>query len=413
MLHKSPHSLSFELFFAKKSLNGNKHAFSKPIIRISILAIALGVAMMTLSLSIVQGFQDEIQKKIIGFGSHIQISNYESKGLLENKAISKNRDFYHQLPKVDGIRHVQVFASKGAILKTEETNYGVVLKGIDENYDWTFFNQYIISGASLLIDSSKTTNNILISEQIAKKLDLDVGSSVVVYFLTQPPRIRKLEVSGIYNTGLGEMDERMAFIDLRHIQKINGWDSTQVGGFEVLIDDLDELEAMDELVYEAIDYDLTATNIKDARPDIFKWLELQDVNVLIIVSLLILVCGINVISALLILILEKTETIGILKAIGAKDSSLRKIFIYNAIYLIVLGLFFGNLIGIGLSLAQQEFGLLKLPAEAYFIDQVPIKIDLFKLLLLNLGTLVICFLMLIIPSGIISKIAPAKAIRYE
>lgn len=405
--------MNFELFFAKKSIKGHQKSFSKPIIRVSIIAIALGIAMMTLSLSIVQGFQDEIEKKVIGFGSHIQISDYQSKGLLENKPISKNKAFYPHIDTLKGIHHIQVFATKGAILKTEKTNYGVVLKGIDERFEWSFFKQYLKKGNPPKIDPSQKSNQILISEKIANRLELELGEDVLIYFLQQPPRVRKMKVSGIYNTGLGEMDERMTFIDLRHIQKINGWDSTQIGGFEVLIDDLDELEKMSELLYEKVDYDLTTTNIKEARPDIFNWLELQDVNVLIIISLLILVCGINVISALLILILEKTETIGVLKALGAKDKSLRKIFIYNAIYLIVIGLFFGNIIGVGVSLLQQKYAFMTLAPEAYFIDRVPIKIDLFKLFLLNAGTLISCFLMLLIPSTIISKIAPAKVIRYE
>lgn len=369
--------------------------------------------MMSLSLSVVQGFQDEIEKKVIGFGSHIQITSYESKGLLENKPISKNRDFYPSLDTIDGIKHIQVFANKGAIIKTEKDNYGTVLKGVDKFYDWSFFDQYIIKGRPPELNGNKSSKEILISEKIANKLNLGIDSSILMYFLQQPPRLRKMTVSGIYNTGLGEMDERMAYIDIRHIQKINKWDSTQIGGFEVLIDDINQIEEMDKIVYDIIGYDLTSTTIKEARLDIFNWLELQDVNVLIIIGLLIMVCGINIISALLILILEKTETIGILKALGAKDTSLRKIFVYNALYLIVMGLFFGNIFGLGLSFLQAKYGFLDLAPEAYFIDTVPIKIDLFNLFLLNIGTIIICLLMLIIPSGIVSRIMPARAIRYE
>lgn len=405
--------MNFELFFAKKTIKGNKNSFSKPIIRISIIAIALGIAMMTLSLCIVQGFQAEIEKKIIGFGSHIQITSYESKGAVEQKPISINKDFYPQIDTLDEIRHIQVFANKGAILKTEEDNYGVLLKGIDHRYEWTFFEQYLHEGRAPKIEVGEKSNEILISKKIAQKLQLVVNDELLIYFLQQPPRMRKMKVSGIYNTGLGEMDERMAIIDLRHIQKISDWDSTQVGGFEVLLNNIEDLEKVDQFIYEQIDYDLTSTNIKEARIDIFNWLELQDINVIIIITLLVLVCGIDIISALLILILEKTETIGILKAIGAKDSSLRKVFIYNAAYLIVMGLFFGNLLGLGIALLQQHFGFLSLPQEAYFIDQVPIKINLLYLIVLNFATLLTCVLMLIIPSGIVSRISPARAIRYE
>lgn len=369
--------------------------------------------MMTLSLSIVGGFQEEIEKKVIGFGSHIQITNYQSKGIFEHKPISKNRPFYPSLDTVEGIRHIQVFANKAAILKTDENNFGVVIKGVSDDYDWSFFKQYIKQGKAPKLDGIEKSNELLISEFIANKLNLKLGDELLLYFVQQPPRLRKLKISGIYNTGLGEMDEKMVIADIRHIQKLNGWDKNQVGGFEVLIDNMDELDKMDEYVYQQLDYDLTSISIKDARMDIFNWLELQDINVVIIIGLLILVCGIDIISALLILILERTSTIGVLKAMGAKNKSIRKIFIYNATYLIVMGLFFGNLLGIGISLLQLEFGFMTLPQEAYFIDKVPIKLDYMNLILLNLGTLLSCMLMLVVPSNIVAKISPVRAIRFD
>ena len=405
--------MNFELFFAKKIIRGGKNSFSKPIINISIVAITLGITMMTLSLSIVQGFQAEIEKKVIGFGSHIQITTYESKGLLEHKAISKNREFIAELKKINGIDHIQTFANKGAILKTDENNYGIILKGIGPDYKWDFFEQYIVEGKVPEIDSVKKSNDILISSIIANKLELKVGYKVLAYFIQQPPRMRKFKISGIYNTGLGEMDEQVVIGDIKQIQKLNDWEDHQVGGFEVLINDINRIDELDDLVYEKVDYDLTATSIIDSRPDIFSWLELQDMNVIVIISLLVLVCGIDIISALLILILERTTTIGILKAIGAKNSSIRKIFIYNAAYLILVGLFFGNLFGLGISYLQLEYGFLKLPQEAYFIDKVPIKIDYINLVILNFGTLFCCLVMLIIPSNIIAKISPIKAIRFD
>ena len=240
-----------------------------------------------------------------------------------------------------------------------------------------------------------------------------MGDDLTVYFIEQPPRFRKLNIAGIYDTGLGEMDDKLALIDLGHIQKINKWEKDQVGGFEILIDDFSKLDEMDELVYQNINYDLVSTSIKESRIDIFNWLELQDLNVIIIVSLLILVCGIDIISALLILILERTNMIGVLKALGAKNASIRKIFIYNASYLIISGLIYGNIIGVGLSLIQKKYSILKLPQEAYFIDVVPIHIDYLNLALLNIGTLSICLLMLIIPSNLIAKIEPAESIRFD
>ncbi len=404
--------MNFELFFAKKIIKGDKNSFSKPIIRISIVAIALGIAMMTLSLSIVQGFQAEIEKKISGFGSHIQISTYDSRGLLENKAISKNREFIPKLQNIEGINHIQTFANKAAILQFKENNYGVVMKGVGVDYKWTFFEQYIIAGKIPELSTKKKSNEILISSTIANKLKLKVGDEVLAYFVQQPPRTRKFTVCGLYNTGLGEMDEQIIIGDIQQIQKINGWEDHQIGGFEILVDDIEEVERLDQEVYEVIDYDLSSISIKDSRPDIFNWLELQDINVIIIISLLVLVCGIDMISALLILILERTNMIGILKAIGAKNSSIRKIFLYNATYLILMGMLWGNLIGIGVSFLQLKFGFLSLPQEAYFIDKVPIQFNFANLILLNLGTLICCFLMLLIPSGIVAKITPIKAIRF-
>ena len=405
--------MNFELFFAKKIIKGKENSFSRPIIRISIIAITLGIAMMTISLSIVQGFQNEIKKKVIGFGSHIQVTRYESKGLLEGKPISRNNEFYKNITQKEGIRHIQSYANKGAILKTEEDNLGVILKGISSDFDWTFFNSYLVEGSPLVLNDEKKSNDIIISRNIAKKLKLSLGDDLTVYFIEQPPRFRKLNIAGIYDTGLGEMDDKLALIDLGHIQKINKWEKDQVGGFEILIDDFSKLDEMDELVYQNINYDLVSTSIKESRIDIFNWLELQDLNVIIIVSLLILVCGIDIISALLILILERTNMIGVLKALGAKNASIRKIFIYNASYLIISGLIYGNIIGVGLSLIQKKYSILKLPQEAYFIDVVPIHIDYLNLALLNIGTLSICLLMLIIPSNLIAKIEPAESIRFD
>ncbi len=406
--------MSFELFFSRKVIKGNdKNSFSKPIIRISIIAISLGVMMMIISMAILDGFQAEIQKKIVGFGSHIQVTSYQSRGFIESTPISRKRSIYNGLDSLEGVKHTQVYAYKGVILKTDEENYGALLKGISDDFDWSFFEQYIIEGEKLSIDSNKQSNEILISKLIADKLKVTVNDELIVYFLQQPPRFRKLKIKGIYDTGLSDMDERMVFADIRFIQTMNEWDEYQVGGYEILIDNFSELDKVVDRVYEAIDYDLVASSIKDNRIDIFNWLELQDINVIIIITLLILVCGIDMISALLILILERTKMIGVLKAIGARDKSIQKIFLYNAAYLIIMGLIFGNIFGIGIALLQEHFGLVKMPQEAYFIDTVPISINWLKLILLNISTLTLCLLMLIIPSKIISKISPVKTIRFD
>ncbi len=403
----------FEFFLAKTIIRGKENNFSKPIIRISIIAISLGIAMMTLSMAIVDGFQEEIQKKVVGFGSHIQITKFDGQGQIENKPLSVNREFFKNIQSIDGIKHVQVYANKPAILKTDKNNLGVILKGIGSDFDWNFFSEYIKEGKALdIVDESKS-NGILISSSMASSLELQLNDELLVYFVQDPPRLRKLKITGIYHTGLGEMDDQIAMIDIKHIQKLNKWESSQVGGVEVLLEDFNRLDELDQTIYEEIDYDLSSTSIKEARIDIFNWLELQDVNVVVIISLLILVCGIDVISALLILILERTQMIGVLKSLGAKNKSIRSLFMYQATYIIIIGLFLGNVLGLGLALLQEQFGWLSLPQEAYFIDQVPIKLNIGKLLMLNLGTLICCLIMLIIPSNLIAKIEPSKSIRFD
>ena len=405
--------MSFEFFFAKKIIKGGNRSFSKPIVRISILAIALGIAMMTLSLTIVEGFQKQIRDKISGFGAHISIAKFQNRSQLDSNPLSLEREFLDTLKQLDNVKQVQAFAYKGAVLKTEQNNQAILLKGVGSDYNWDFFQSYLKSGKLPSIADSNRSKEVMISENLASKLQLELEDEVLIYFVQQPPRFRKFKIVGLYNTGLGEMDDKVMIGDIKQVQKLNNWDEQQVGGFEVMLHEFEKIDQTLMKINEVIDYDLSATSIKDSRLDIFNWLELQDVNVIIIVGLLILVCGIDIISALLILILEKTRTIGVLKAMGSRDESIRRIFIYHAAYLVISGLVIGNLLGLGIAFAQQEFGFLSLPQEAYFIDRVPIVFNWTKLLILNIGTLGISVLMLIFPSTIIAGIEPVKSIRFD
>ncbi|NBG66614.1 ABC transporter permease [Acidiluteibacter ferrifornacis] len=407
--------MNFELFTAKKILQGNSEGnrFSAPIIRISILAIALGMAVMIIALAVVTGFQTEIRNKIVGFGSHISITSYNTDNPLEAKPIDRNQDFYSSIKENPKVDNIQVFANKGGIIKTDEDIYGIVLKGIDKDYDWSFFEDKLVNGTIFSIEDSSKSNSILISEYVANKLFLKVGDDIKIYFIQEPPRIRKFTISGIYNTGFGEMDEVFAICDIRHIQKLNDWSENLVAGFEVSINDFEDLEAVDEEIYHSIGYNFNSTSIKKSRADIFNWLELQDINVFVIIILMLLVAGINIISALLIMVIERTNMIGILKSIGANNLSVRKIFLYSATYLVGVGLFWGNLIGISFCILQSKFEFLKLDQDAYYIDHVPIEISGLDIIGLNIGTLVISVIMLLIPSLIISKISPAKAIKFD
>lgn len=406
--------LNFEFFISRRLLKKGKGSnnYTKPIIQVSIAAIALGIIIMTLALAIVSGFQKEIRDKVIGFGSHIQINSFESRNSLEGNPISSNQDFYPSITENDGIRHIQVFAIKTGIIKTKEEIQGVVLKGVSDDFDWKFFNDKLISGRNLAISDTAKSNEIIISKTIASKLKMKVGDKLNTYFIQQPPRARKFEVVGIYESGFAQFDELYCLIDIKQIQKLNDWEANEISGFEILINQFEDLYKMDDFIYEHIGYDLNAINIVDANPDIFNWLELQDINVVIIIMLMLVVAAINIISALLILILDRINMIGILKALGAGNWSIRKIFLINAAYLVGLGLFWGNLIGISFCLLQQKFEFIKLQQESYFVSMVPIDMHLSDMIALNLGTLLICMASLILPSIMVTKINPVQAIRF-
>lgn len=409
--------MNLEYFISKNIIKGDRNSkkFTKPIINISILAIALGLIVMIITMSIVGGFQREIRNKVIGFGSHIQITNFDSQNTYEASPINKNQDFYPNIDTVKGIHHIQIFATKPGIIKTKDEFYGVLIKGIGSDFDWNFFNTKIIDGESFIIDNQKSEKNILLSETIASKMKLQVGDKMFVYFSQENGQLRPKDfiVKGIYRTGLEQFDNLYVIADIAHIQKRNGWDKNQVGGFEVIIDDYKNIDQLGQYVYDNIGYDLHSTTIKDLNPDIFNWLDLQDYNVNIIIILMILVAVINIISALLILILERTNMIGILKAIGMPNWNVRKIFLYNAVYLIIKGLVWGNIIGIAICVIQQQTGFITLPEESYYVAVVPIELNFINVLILNCGALITCIIMLILPSYVITKISPVKAIRFD
>lgn len=409
--------MNLEYFISKNIIKGDRNSkkFTKPIINISIIAIALGLIVMIVAMSIVGGFQREIRNKVIGFGSHIQITNFDSQNTYEASPIDKNQNFYPSIDTVDGIKHIQQFATKAGIIKTKEEIYGVVVKGVGSDFDWEFFNEKIVKGSTFTINADQTENNLLLSKPIADKMKLDVGDKMFVYFIQENGQLRPKDfiVKGIYQSGFEQFDNLYVIADIAHIQKRNGWTKDQIGGFEVIINDYKRIDELGDYVYDNIGYNLHSTTIKELNPDIFNWLALQDYNVNIIIILMILVAVINIISALLILILERTNMIGILKALGMPNWNVRKIFLYNAVYLIFKGLIWGNIIGISLCLFQQYTGFFTLPEESYYVAVVPIELNLMPILLLNIGTLIICVALLLIPSYVITKISPVKAIRFD
>jgi len=408
--------LNFELFIAKRILSKDKGNFSRPIVRISQASIALGLAVMIISVAVTTGFKSAISNKVTGFSSHIQITSFDNNKTFELAPVEMNQPFYPSINDSAGIKHIQVFATKSGLMKTKDQIQGIVMKGIWTDFDASFFEKSIIAGSMLKIDPTKRTDSILISRKIADKLFFKPGDEVRVYFINpdeSSPRGRKFIVVGIYETGLDEFDNQYILGDIRHIQKLNNWTDTQVSGFEIFLDDYSSIDQNWEKIYNNIGYELNATSIKEAFPQIFDWLDLQDMNVIIILVLMIAVAVINMISTLLILILEKTNMIGVLKALGSKSASIRKVFLYNAAFIVGKGLLWGNTFGLSLALLQQRFQLFKLDQESYYVSYVPIHLDLWAVLALNLGTLLLCVLFLLIPSYVIARISPVKAIRWE
>ena len=387
---------------------------TRPIIRIATFSVALGVAIMIISLAIITGFKSQIRDKVIGFGSHIQITNFDANTSFEPQPIDRNQAFYPNMDSVEGIRHIQVYATKAGIVKTEEEIHGVVLKGIGADFDWDFFQSKIVEGNTFQVRDSIKSNEIIISKLIAEKLRFSVGDDLLMYFIQQPPRIRKFSIVGIYETGLLEFDQRYIMGDIAHVQKLNDWDAHQIGGFEVLIDNFDDLDEIgDYIYYNVIGAELYSQTIKETNSQIFDWLHLQDMNAIIILVLMVLVSGINMISAILVLILERTNMIGILKSMGAQNWEIRRIFLYIASSLLGKGLLWGNVIGIGLCLLQMKYELITLDQKEYYISIVPVHLDLFQISMLNIGTLLVCGIMLIIPTMVISNITPVKSIRFN
>ena len=406
--------MNVEYFIAKRLFTAKEenNSYTKPILRIAILAIALSVAVMLLSVMVVTGFKNDISNKIIGFGSHITISSFSDNQSYETEPIQISDSLYATLLTNDQVKQMSAFATKAGIVKTKDEILGVVLKGVSDEYDWSFFKDNLISGTCLSLTDSVKSNQVLISETSANVLQLEVRDNLIMYFVQDPPRVRKFEIAGIYNTALADFDKLFVMGDIKHIQQLNAWKNNQIGGLEIAVNDFSNLKEITEEIYEQIPYDLNAESVKEKTPQIFDWLDLQDINVRVILILMLIVGGVNMITALLILILERTKMIGILKALGANNWSVRRVFLYSAIHLILKGLFWGNCIALGFAFLQQQFSIISLDPSIYYMNTVPINFDFTAILLLNLGTIVVCYLILIIPSVIITKITPVKAIRF-
>jgi len=413
--------LNLELFIAKRLVTGKEHkiSISAPIIKIAIAAIAIGVVMMLIAIATGVGLKNKIREKVAAFNGHIQISSFDNNNSeVSLMPVSINQDFYPEFQDVEGVKHVQAVATKGGIIRTADTFEGMLAKGVGTDYDWSTFKEYLVDGR-LPDYSGKLNEEVLVSSLMANRLQLKVGDAFFSFFLkdgdaSKPPNNRKFKIVGIYDSGFEEFDETYVFVDIRHIQRMNKWEENQIGNFEVFLDDFDQIDQKSNEIYNSTLSILDTQNIKTKYYRIFEWIGLFDFNIALIIGIMIIVGGINMITALLVLILERTQMIGILKALGSANWSIRKVFLYNAAYLIAIGLFWGNLIGLGVIFLQDRYRMFKFPnPEEYYIDYIPVHMDLSTILLLNMGVMLLCLLMLLIPSYIITKITPVKAIQFE
>lgn len=405
--------MNVSFFIAQRLIGKNEYRFSRPVIRIAITAIALSLTVMLMSLAIIKGFQNEITDKVIGFSSHIQVSNFSNGNSYESTLLKNTDSLKLSLSNIEGIKHIQSYATKAGIIKTDEEIQGVVLKGVGKDFNPLFLQSILVEGQIPNFGTTKKSKEVLLSAIIAKQLNLGINDDFEMYFIQQPVRVRKFKLSGIYDSGVAEFDEMLVIGDIGHIQKLNKWSTEDSGGLEVQLHSFDDLEDMRQLIYSNIGFDLNAKTVIDNNPQLFDWLELQNMNVRVILILMLIVGAINMITALFILILEQTQLIGTLKALGSQNWHIRKVFIYHSLYLILRGMFWGNFIGISLCTIQKYFQIIKLDKSTYYMSFVPIDINLLHILSLNVVTFAICWLILIIPSYLISKINPINAIRFE
>ncbi len=413
--------MNLEYFIAKRLITGKEHkiSISAPIIKIAIVAIALGLVMMLIAIATGVGLKYKIREKVTAFNGHVQIYNYDNNNSeVSVVPVSKNQEFYPNFTSIEGIVHVQAVATKAGIIRTAETFEGIVAKGVGNDFNWQALEDYLVAG-ELPSYTGLLNGDILMSKLMASRLNLKVGDSFFSFFLKNEdtnsiPNQRKFIVKGIYDSGFEEIDGLFIFIDIRHIQRMNKWAEDEVGNFEIFLENFDAIDEKSAEIYGKTLSELDTKTLKDKYRNIFEWIGLFDFNIILIIGILIVVCGFNMITALLVLILERTPMIGILKAFGTNNWSIRKVFLYNAAYLIGVGLFWGNVIGLGIIFIQQVFKPFKFPnPKEYYIEYIPVHMDVMTVVFLNIGVMALCLLMLLIPSFIITKITPVKAIRFE
>ena len=414
--------MNLPFFIAKRiySDQGDKRKVSRPAIRIATIGVGIGLAVMIVTVSVVLGFQHTIRDKVVGFGSHIQVQNFMTFNSTDPYPICINDSMMEVLNGLKGVRHAERYAITQGILKTDEDFLGVMFKGIGPEYDLTFLRQNLVEGDIPTFSDTTSTNKLLLSRMIADKLKLKTGDKVFAYFIDESVRTRRYTIVGIYQTNMTRFDETLCFTDLYAAVKLNGWEEDQVTGVELLVNDFEQLEISEDDVVEKVNRSmdkygntLSSQTIYEAYPQVFTWLELLDINVWIILALMVCVAGFTMISGLLIIILERTQMIGVLKAIGARNKTIRHTFLWFAAFIIGQGLLLGNILGFAIILLQRTTGLLTLDPQTYYVSEVPMEVNIPLFVLLNIATLLISIFVLIAPSYLISHIHPAKSMRYE
>ena len=411
--------MNIEYFISQKLLTAKdrKSSISAPIIKIAIIAIAVGMIMMIIAAATGLGLQQKIREKVVAFNGHITISNFDNNySEVSLQPLNNNQDFYPNFKNVAGITHIQAVASKAAIIRTATNFEGIIFKGVGKDYKWDVIQDFLVQGRIPDLNNN-LDNEILISALLSQRLQLKINDKCNTFFMkvgnNQLPNLRIFKIVGIFNSGFPEFDSKFIIGDIRHVQRINKWNFNQVGNFEVFIEDFSQIKAKGDEIYAEINSNLKSQTIIEKYASIFEWLQLFDFNIMVIIIIMIAVASINMVVAILVLILEKSKMVGILKAIGATNWSIRKIFLYNAASIISKGLIWGNAIGLALILLQKYFGIIKLNPENYYVNEAPIMVDIKIILLINMVTITLILLILLVPSYLITKISPLQAIRHD
>ncbi len=407
--------MSAPKFIADRIFSLSKENLSSTVMRLAVTSVALAITVMLIAWAVVVGFKNQIRDKVIGFVAPIHVQSLDKNESVEETPFQLDSLLISRLNVIEGISHYQMVANKAGMIKTDDEIQGVVLKGVDESYDWSYFHNCLVEGQTPEYKADERSTEVLLSKVIADKMLLHVGDDVRVWFIDKDmqARGRKFTVKGIFETGLYEFDERFVFADLNQIRKLNGWTDDEAGRLEIALNDGADADQINEKLYYALPSELASYTARESNPQVFDWLDLLDTNVWLIMALMLLVAGITVISMLLIVIIERTSTIGLLKAMGASNKFVREVFLRRSLRILLIGMIIGNVIGLGFCFLQQYTGFIKLDPATYYLSAVPIELHFSTVALINIGTFLLWVLMLLIPTSVINRISPVKSIRFE